>query len=286
MLRRLGIRAKVMAVLAVPMLVIFGTGAFISYNALTQLRYANAAESVVKALQAYAPLASAIETERTLSLAGGTPEQLKAARSTTDAALAEVKPVVNALDFGEFPPAVVKEFQDVQFSHDTVLPAVRTLVDIKSQRAVILRDYSDIVAGQIALMEQVSNSFKNRDLATYTTAYREIADASDNLVTELIAGVGVMTSQGANNSLVRAYGTRTWTLLGDSTSSDALGTVFGADLTRREVDYLVREEWAETADDILWRRSKLGLRVSPEDAERLRVALAGDGPAQPSAASS
>ena len=86
--------------------------------------------------------------------------------------------------------------------------------------------------------------------------------------------------------LVRSYGTRARTLLGDATSPEALGTVFGADLTRREVDYLVSQEWAETADDILWRRSKLGLRVSPEDVERLRAALERDAPALRVAASS
>ena len=116
MLRRLGIRAKVMAVLAVPMLVIFGTGAYISYVALQELRYANAAVGVVDTLQAYAPLASSLETERTLSLTGGSPEQIAEARKATDSALAAVKPLTAALDFDEFPDAVVTEFQDVRIA--------------------------------------------------------------------------------------------------------------------------------------------------------------------------
>ncbi len=45
-----------------------------------------------------------------------------------------------------------------------------------------------------------------------------------------------------------------------------LGTRFGADLTAAEVRYLMTKEWAQTADDVLWRRSKLGLRFS--DAQR------------------
>jgi len=52
-----------------------------------------------------------------------------------------------------------------------------------------------------------------------------------------------------------------------------LGTVFGADLTAREVDYLRKEEWAATADDILWRRSKLGLRFAPEQTAALEAYL-------------
>ena len=59
--------------------------------------------------------------------------------------------------------------------------------------------------------------------------------------------------------LAGAYGTRVERLLGDAASLDDLGRDLGAGLTEREVDYLVREEWAQTADDILWRRSKLGL---------------------------
>ena len=45
-----------------------------------------------------------------------------------------------------------------------------------------------------------------------------------------------------------------------------LGRDFGATLTEAEIDYLMREEWAERAEDVLWRRSKLGLRLSAEQA--------------------
>jgi glycerol-3-phosphate dehydrogenase len=49
---------------------------------------------------------------------------------------------------------------------------------------------------------------------------------------------------------------------------------FGAGLTAREVDYLVSNEWARTADDILFRRTKLGLSVPRETADRLTAYLA------------
>jgi len=64
--------------------------------------------------------------------------------------------------------------------------------------------------------------------------------------------------------LTRAYGTRAAVMLGDARSQADLGTTFGADLTKREVDWLVRDEWARNAQDVLWRRSKLGLRFTPE----------------------
>ena len=62
--------------------------------------------------------------------------------------------------------------------------------------------------------------------------------------------------------LLRAYGTRTDALLGGAKSAQALGRVFGADLTEGEVRYLMRSEWATTAADVAWRRSKLGLRLT------------------------
>jgi glycerol-3-phosphate dehydrogenase len=62
--------------------------------------------------------------------------------------------------------------------------------------------------------------------------------------------------------LTRAYGTRVDSVLKTATQLDDLGLCFGADLTAVEARYLMTKEWAETADDVLWRRSKLGLRFS------------------------
>jgi glycerol-3-phosphate dehydrogenase len=64
--------------------------------------------------------------------------------------------------------------------------------------------------------------------------------------------------------MVRAYGTRLDRILGDARGLDELGERFGDELTSTEVRYLMRHEFAETADDVLWRRSKLGLRVGAE----------------------
>jgi len=69
--------------------------------------------------------------------------------------------------------------------------------------------------------------------------------------------------------LVQAYGTRIDRLLGTAKSAEELGTRFGADVTEAEVRYLMRYEWAESADDVLWRRSKLGLLFSDEQKEAL-----------------
>ncbi len=52
-------------------------------------------------------------------------------------------------------------------------------------------------------------------------------------------------------------------------SREAMGEDFGGGMTRLEVDYLVREEWARSAEDIYWRHSKTGLHASPADQQRL-----------------
>ncbi len=69
--------------------------------------------------------------------------------------------------------------------------------------------------------------------------------------------------------LIRAYGTRASDVLGKARRYDDLGQRFGADLTEAEVRYLMMREWAMDAEDVLWRRSKLGLRFS--DSERVAL---------------
>jgi glycerol-3-phosphate dehydrogenase len=74
--------------------------------------------------------------------------------------------------------------------------------------------------------------------------------------------------------LVRAYGTRARIIVQGVRDEADWGEGFGADLTAREVRYLMDQEWARTAEDVLWRRSKLGLRLSPADVARLERFLA------------
>lgn len=72
----------------------------------------------------------------------------------------------------------------------------------------------------------------------------------------------------------RTYGTRSWQLLEGATSLEDLGEEFGAGLYAREVRYLRDQEWAVEADDIAWRRTKLGLFLSAEQCNALQTWLA------------
>lgn len=70
--------------------------------------------------------------------------------------------------------------------------------------------------------------------------------------------------------ITRAYGTRAFRWL-----TDDLGRDFGAGLSQAEVDYLRAEEWAQTATDVLWRRTKLGLRLDAAEVRELESYLGG-----------
>jgi glycerol-3-phosphate dehydrogenase len=76
--------------------------------------------------------------------------------------------------------------------------------------------------------------------------------------------------------LARAYGTRIAVILGEARTMAELGEEFGGGLTQREVDYLVANEWARSAEDILYRRSKLGLHVPGATHTRLDAYLETD----------
>ncbi len=74
--------------------------------------------------------------------------------------------------------------------------------------------------------------------------------------------------------LARTYGTRAERVIGDARRMVDLGEDFGNGLTAAEVDYLATAEWARSAEDILWRRTKLGLHVPPDTAQKIDGQLA------------
>ena len=95
-------------------------------------------------------------------------------------------------------------------------------------------------------------------------------DGVDDLVTGLCRDYPFLTRDWALR-LVRAYGTEARVILGDAASADALGRDFGATLTEAEVRWLMTREYARSAEDVIWRRNKLGLRL-----EETQVAALGD----------
>jgi glycerol-3-phosphate dehydrogenase len=81
--------------------------------------------------------------------------------------------------------------------------------------------------------------------------------------------------EGEARRLTRAYGLRASEILGEASERQALGRDFGAHLSEREVEYLMRVEWAECAEDVVWRRTKLGLRLGADQVAALDRFIAG-----------
>jgi glycerol-3-phosphate dehydrogenase len=75
--------------------------------------------------------------------------------------------------------------------------------------------------------------------------------------------------------LIRAYGTEARAVLGSATAAAELGRDFGATLTEAEVRWLMAREWARRADDVVWRRTKLGLRMTADQIAALDAWMTG-----------
>jgi len=131
------------------------------------------------------------------------------------------------------------------------------------------------------------------------TTYRRLAESMMELVGETIGAKGESWTKGAklpggdfpttgfadllaetrsrypflkgaqSERMVKAYGTNINDILGDAVKAADLGKDFGHGLTTAEVSYMMENEWARTADDVLWRRSKLGIRFSAKEKRAL-----------------
>ncbi len=88
-------------------------------------------------------------------------------------------------------------------------------------------------------------------------------DGFDMLVRRLREDFAFLTDFWSRR-LVRAYGTEAWDVMAGAETEAEMGRGFGASLTEREVRWLQKNEYARTAEDVVWRRNKLGLRLTKE----------------------
>ncbi|HEY1541427.1 MAG TPA: glycerol-3-phosphate dehydrogenase, partial [Xanthobacteraceae bacterium] len=103
----------------------------------------------------------------------------------------------------------------------------------------------------------------------------DFAPGSDDDVVTQVRRTRPFLGQAHARRLVAAYGTRVKLVLEGVAREADMGPRFGADLTGIELRYLMRYEWAQTADDVLWRRSKLGLHLSKDDAAAVERFMTG-----------
>jgi glycerol-3-phosphate dehydrogenase len=93
-------------------------------------------------------------------------------------------------------------------------------------------------------------------------------DGFDREVNKLLAACPAISKEHATR-LIRTYGTCGHEMTQDIKTTEQLGTHFGHQLYSFEVDYLLSHEWAQCAEDILWRRTRMGLFLSPEETVQL-----------------
>ncbi len=104
-------------------------------------------------------------------------------------------------------------------------------------------------------------------------------DGLDDLVNRLLGDYGFLDRAWATR-LARTYGTRARDLLGSARTIGDLGRDFGAQVTQAEIDWGIKMEWVGSAEDFLWRRTKLGLHFPPSQLKALAdyIAQSGCGP--------
>ena len=90
------------------------------------------------------------------------------------------------------------------------------------------------------------------------------------LVEELLAKYPFLSHNWARR-LVKAYGTEASEVLRNAKTPVALGRDFGATLSEAEIRWLIAKEYARSADDVVWRRTKLGLRMTVDQIAALDV---------------
>ena len=101
----------------------------------------------------------------------------------------------------------------------------------------------------------------------------DIPNADISAFTAMVRKRWPFLGEPATRRLVRAYGTRLERILGSARSAADLGDDFGCGFSAAELAYLVREEWARTAEDVLWRRSKLGLHLPSKAQDDVKAAI-------------
>ncbi len=95
-------------------------------------------------------------------------------------------------------------------------------------------------------------------------------DATAQVIRDLAASYPFLTPQWAER-MVRHYGLEARDILGNARMAEDLGQSFGATLTEAEVNWLMAREWARRAEDVVWRRTKLGLRLTTEQIAALDI---------------
>lgn len=172
---------------------------------------------------------------------------------------------------------------DVQWTYSGVRPLLDNTQGEKKNSSAVTRDYRivrqeirgapvvNIYGGKITTYRVLAEAVMEKLGYKFSWTYKSPlpgGDISNADFKEFFKNLGVKydwMDKDALYRLARAYGTRIHKLIGNACSMKDMGHDFGGGLTSAEIDYLTDHEWARSAEDILFRRTKLGLHI-PENA--------------------
>ena len=140
------------------------------------------------------------------------------------------------------------------------------IINILGGKLTTYRKLSEAVVNKSVAILNFSSEPWTRDCALPggDFPYNKVAE----LTAELHGKFEFLTERWANR-LVHSYGTEAGIMLNGAKTIEDLGKDFGSSITSTELDWVIAKEWVRCAEDFLWRRSKLGLRVCPEQVREI-----------------
>ncbi|MBJ2156473.1 glycerol-3-phosphate dehydrogenase [Variovorax sp. IB41] len=185
-----------------------------------------------------------------------------------------VRPLLD--DASGDPSAVTRDY--MLESNTTAAP----LLSVWGGKITTFRKLAEDAADEVGKMLGQSNAQRpawtdgaflaGGDLSAWIGAARRPDDDFERFVSAVQAKYPWLYGK-LTRRLARAYGARVSELLGDAKSLADLGPAVAPDLHERELRFLQTHEWAVSADDVLWRRSKLGLHYTPAEREQVAAWL-------------
>ena len=201
MLRRLGIRGKVLAALSVPVLVLFLLAGIVSWQSIQDVQTRRAAQDVLSSLEYSRQIVGAMQDERDASLPlfgpnGGslTPDGLEQLRDATDTAIQRFENVAAKIDFEALDPSVQATFEDFEKQLGT-LSSVRRYVD---ERQVALptvdAGFGNAITSAVEFPVSVGDRIDDRDLGRILRVQGDLAKLGEMYAHERAVGLEVIQS--------------------------------------------------------------------------------------------
>ena len=170
-----------------------------------------------------------------------------------------VRPLMD--DGAENAKAVTRDYKLIHDSHNGA-----EIMSVFGGKITTYRVLADDVLSELYAKEKLSECTTDKT----PLAGGDMPNANKEAYLDTIANEYSWLPKNLLKRYVTAYGTRIQIILDQAQSLDNLGRHFGDHVYEREIDYLIKNEWAETLDDVLWRRSKLGLHVTEETKRNIK----------------